>query len=84
MTSIPPELVPIIAQVRQQNPQLAALPDEVVAELILRAMQEQQAGPPAGEADIESMSARECGVYGERLLNTGFCSKPNKAHKNNI
>jgi hypothetical protein len=32
MTTIPPE---IIAQVRQQNPQLAALPDEMVAMLIL-------------------------------------------------
>ncbi len=31
MTNIPPELRPIIAQMRQQNPQLAALPDEEVA-----------------------------------------------------
>ena len=49
----------MIAQAKQQNPQLAALPDEMVAMLILQAMQDQQAGPPTGEQGLDKMSAKE-------------------------
>jgi hypothetical protein len=45
MTTIPPVLKRIIAQVRQQYPRLAAMPDEAMAMLALQAMQEQQTGP---------------------------------------
>jgi len=71
MTTIPPELERIIAQVRQQNPQLAAMPDEVVAQMILQAMQEQQARPPAGEQDLEKMSARDILYSGQELMKVG-------------
>jgi hypothetical protein len=37
--TIPLELQPLIAQAKQQHPQLAHLPDEIVAQLILEAMQ---------------------------------------------
>ena len=36
--AIPPEIRQLIPQVRQQYPQLAHLPDEVVAQMILQAM----------------------------------------------
>jgi hypothetical protein len=45
--AIPPEIQQLIPQVRQHYPQLSHLPDEVVAQMILQAMQEQQARPPA-------------------------------------
>ena len=54
---VPPELQQMIAQVRQQYPQLAHLPDEQVAALIMQAMQEQQA--PASDQDMDSMSTEE-------------------------
>jgi len=69
--AIPPELQQIIAQAKQRMPQLAHLPDEVVAQLILQAMQEQQAGPPAGSQDLASMSAEELTRAGEQLRNVG-------------
>ena len=70
MTSIPPELRPIIAQARQQNPQLTALPDEEVARLIMHAM-ERQAGLPTGEQDLVNMSTRKLIETGEQLMNMG-------------
>jgi len=66
--TIPPEIQPLISQVRRQYPQLAHLPDESIAELILQTLLEQH---PRGKTDIGSMSAYECGVYGEHLLSTG-------------
>src|SRR5262245_54034744 len=71
---IPAELKPLIAQVRQQHPQLKDAPDEMVAQLILQAMAAQEgAAMPQNpeEADLGKMSAEECGEYGERLMNTG-------------
>ena len=60
---IPAELKPLIAQVRQQYPQLKDAPDEVVAKLIMQALAAQQgAALPQNpdEADLEKMSAEEC------------------------
>ena len=70
--TIPPELKQMIAQAKQQFPELAQLPDEQVVQLIMRAMQEQQAGPPAGEEHLERMSALELMQRGENLINTGM------------
>ena len=67
---IPPELQQMIAQVRQQYPQLAQLPDEQVAQLILEAMQAQQAAPDS-EADLETISAEDLISIGEYLRDTG-------------
>jgi len=36
--AIPPELRPLIAQVRERMPELAQLPDEQEAEMIVQAM----------------------------------------------
>src|SRR5690242_15215149 len=71
--AIPAGLKALIAQVRQQHPQLKGAPDELVAQLILQALADQEgaAAPQADETDLESMSAEQCGSYGERLLNTG-------------
>ena len=57
--AISPEVRRLIPQVRQQYPQLADLPDEVVAQMILQAMQEQQQPQtrmPADEDEIEKPS----------------------------
>jgi tetratricopeptide (TPR) repeat protein len=69
--AIPPELQKIVAQAKRQYPQLAHLPDEVVAQMISEAMQEQQAGPLAGSEELEKMSAKELNLMGQRLLNMG-------------
>ncbi|MCP4410816.1 MAG: tetratricopeptide repeat protein, partial [Gammaproteobacteria bacterium] len=65
---LPPELQQMIAQVRQQHPQLAHLPDEQVAELIMQAMEQQT---PASGQDMDSMSANELDVAGQTLMDQG-------------
>ena len=57
--AIPPEIRQLIPQVRQQYPQLAHLPDEVVAQMILQAMQEQQAPLVLGDPDGSLSHSRE-------------------------
>ena len=68
---IPPEVQQMITQVRQQYPQLAHLPDEQVAALIMQSMEGQTAEPPTSEADMETMSAAELGNIAIKLLDTG-------------
>ena len=60
--TIPPELQQAIALAKQQMPQLAHLPDEQVAQLIMQAMQKQQAGTPSGKQNLEKMSAEDLRV----------------------
>ena len=71
--AIPAELKPLIAQVRQQHPELKDAPDEVVAQLIMRSLATHEGGALSQnllEPDIERMSAEECGSYSEHLLAT--------------
>ncbi|MBC8493048.1 MAG: hypothetical protein H8D43_04605, partial [Chloroflexi bacterium] len=70
-TAIPPEIRQLIPQVRQQYPQLAHLPDEVVAQVILQAIQEQQVEPLAGRQGLEEVSAGQLRYFGKQLLDTG-------------
>jgi tetratricopeptide (TPR) repeat protein len=70
MNEIPSELRAMIAQVRVQYPALAGQPDEVVAALIMQALEVQQAGP-AGEQNPDTMSAYELIARGEQLLDIG-------------
>jgi len=56
--AIPHELQQIVAQVRQQYPQLAHLPDEVVAQMLLQALQEEQLASSARDQNLENVTAR--------------------------
>lgn len=74
--SIPTELKPLIAQVRQQYPQLKDAPDEVVARIIyimqaIVAQQKTSISQNPDDEHVEKMSAQKCLILGERLLNTG-------------
>ena len=63
------EIKAVIDQVRAQHPQLAALSDEQILHLMMRA--QQQAAGDLSDDDIDRMTAEECGVRGEQLLNVG-------------
>ncbi len=54
--NVRPELQQIIAQARQEMPQLAELPDEQVAQLIMQATVEQRTNTPTSERNLERMS----------------------------
>ena len=69
--AVPPELEQTIAQAKQQNPQLTTLPDEVVAQMILQAMQEQQAGLPTSDEELRNMHPEQLGAMGEQMMNIG-------------
>lgn len=76
--AIPPKLHELIAQAKQQMPQLAHLPDEVVAQVILQAMQEHLAGSPLSEKDLKKMSAYDLTTRGEQLLDLGRSQEAEK------
>ncbi|MCP4696841.1 MAG: tetratricopeptide repeat protein [Gammaproteobacteria bacterium] len=59
----------LLAMLRRQQPEFRTVPDETVLLLLEQVMQPRAAAPE--EADMESMSAEECGAMGERLLNKG-------------
>ena len=72
--AIPPEIQLLIAQVKQQYPQLAHLPDEVVAQMILQALREQQQSQtriPTDEEELKRLPLEQIGAIGERMMNTG-------------
>ena len=69
--AIPPELQPLIVQAKQQMPQLARLPDEVVAQMILQAMQEQQARLPTSDEELKNMPPEQLGAIGEQMMHMG-------------
>ena len=56
--AIPPELQQIVSQAKQQYPQLAHLPDEVVAQMLLQALQEEQLASSARDQNLENVTAR--------------------------
>ena len=70
VTTVPPDVQEMITYAREKFPELSGVPDEQVAQLILDALEEEQNIPPS-EVDTATMSAHECGVYGEQLLNNG-------------
>lgn len=59
--TIPSEIKQLLAMVRQQHPELANMPDEILAQMVMQAM-EAQNNTPTDSTDIETMSAHECGV----------------------
>ena len=60
--AIPPEIEQLIPQVRKQYPQLANLPDEVVAQMILEAIHNQETEPSVGEQSLDKMAVEGCDV----------------------
>ena len=69
--AIPPELQQLIARTKQDMPQLAHLPDETVAQLILQTMQKRQTEPPASDEELRNISPEQLGTIGEQMMNIG-------------
>ncbi len=64
----------ILLLLRQQNPKLAELPDELLVNLakgVVETMQVQTENSPDEQQDLEKMSASKLGQMGDRLMQMG-------------